>query len=461
MSDFVAPRWGTERSDAKSKGELLSKVASALGFDLFKWQQYVADVSLETNDQGNLKYKTVSVLVGRQNGKTALACARIAYQLLYPKQIVAFTAQDRSMAKNKWLEHVELILSSTLANRVSRVAYANGSECLYMENGSQYRIVTPNRKGARGLTLDLVLIDEGLTHTMEVISALQPTLATRTNGQLWILSNAGDENSTMLSHYRNLGHQETTEETRLAYFEWGPHEDKFDPLSTEVWHQAIPTLSEAGGVNLEAVAEAAQTTPPDLFSREWLNVWQSLESTQVIDLPTWEALEKPDILVGDNLCLGVDVAPNRDYATIGACSKQGAWYPVEIIDHRATVGWVHDRIVELCKKWKCPVVIDGGGPAGNLIINLEREGIQVIAIGMRDFARSCTSFYDGVQEGTVAHLGDRILQDAVLGASRRNLAESWAWARRSEIPITPLVSVTLARWGVVAAHSPIPVPAIY
>jgi len=433
-------------------------VAQALGFRLFDWQQHAADVALEHVD-GRYAYRTVGVSVGRQNGKTALAASRIALELLHDGHIVAFTAQDRNMARGKWEEHVDRIMDSSLAKRVARVTRANGQEALHMKNGAQYRVVTPNRKGARGLTIDLVVIDEALTHDMDVIAALQPTMATRDNAQLWILSNAGDSNSTMLAHYRNLGHEQTSRS--LAWLEWAPSEDKFDPLDPEVWHQAIPTLTEIHGVTLDAVEEAASTTEPELFAREWLNVWPALEAVAVIAMHDWEKLEKPDVAIGFEVVLGVDVSPQRDTATIAACGRNGAFTPVEIVDHRPHVGWLPDRLLELWQKWRAPVVIDGGAPAGSLIMELERAGVQVIPLGMRDYARACGSFYDGVVDGTVTHLGDRLLTDAVGAASKRNLAEQWAWNRRSTVNITPLVAATLARWGVVSAHQPKPKPAIF
>ena len=294
----ILPRWGTPRSKRETHAHHLARVAQALGWDLFDWQRLVADVALE-HDDGQYRYRTVGVSVGRQNGKTALAASRIALELLQPGHIVAFTAQDRGMARYLWEAHCELILESSMARRVRRVVRANGQEALIMENGSQYRIITPSRKGSRGMTTDLVVVDEALHIDMDVIAAVQPTMATKPNAQLWILSNAGDANSTMLNHYRGLGHQQRdSDDGRLAWFEWAPAQDKIDAFDEAVWRQAIPTLAEAGGVNLDAVAEAAETTAPELFAREWLNVWPHIGAVAVIDMHDWEKLERPDVHLG-------------------------------------------------------------------------------------------------------------------------------------------------------------------
>lgn len=454
-------RWATARTDAETYGGHLAQVAEALGWDLFQWQRQVADVALE-HVGGQYRYRTVGASVGRQNGKTALAASRIAYELLKPGHVVAFTAQNRGMARYLWEAHTELIIGSSLGKRVKRIIRANGQEALIMHNGAQYRVVTPNRKGSRGLTCDLVVIDEALHIGMDVVAALQPTMATRPNAQFWILSNAGDSDSVMLAHYRNLGHEQRDgDDGRLCWMEWAPTEDKIDPLDREVWYQAIPTLSEEQGVTVQAVAEAAETTAADMFAREWLNVWPAAEAIAVIEMADWLNLERTDILLGEHVVLGVDISPNRDSAAIAVSGLSGAFTPVEIIDHRYHVGWVEGRLIELCKKWRAGVVIDGGSPAGTLIPVVEQAGINVTALGMRDYARACGSFYDGVQEKTVAHLGDRLLNDAVGAATKRRLSDQWAWNRRSTVDITPLVAATLARWGCVSGTQKTARPAVF
>ena len=82
-------------------------------------------------------------------------------------------------------------MGTPFKKRIKKYVRANGQEALYMNNGSSYRVVTPNSTGARGLTVDLACIDEALTHDLRLVSAIQPTMATKPSAQLWITSNAG------------------------------------------------------------------------------------------------------------------------------------------------------------------------------------------------------------------------------------------------------------------------------
>jgi phage terminase large subunit-like protein len=445
---LVAPRWASKRNKKlKTRGDELARLAEAMGFSLFPWQKYVVDVAMELLKE-TYKYRTVGVAVGRQNGKSSLVAARIAYEAIFPKHRIAYTAQDRQMARTKWEEHTEIILASPFRNKVKRVVRTNGNEHIVFTNGSTYQITTPNNKGGRGSSLDLVVIDEALTHEMELIAALQPTLATKKNGQLWILSNAGDERSTLLAHFRNLGHSGLQDKSaRLAWFEWAPHQDKFDYMDEEVWRQAIPSLGLENGVTIQAVREAANQSP-EIFTREWLNVWAAKEVTQVIETHLWDELVRSDIIIGAQVVLGADASRERDKAAICAAGSVSGINPVEIVDMRDGVAWMLPRLIEVAKKWKAPVVIDTGSPAASLIGHLEMEGVRVIPIGLHEYARACGVFYDAVQARTVCHLGDDAMREAVVGSSKRPLGDAWAWSRRSSQNITPLIAATLAHYGV-------------
>jgi hypothetical protein len=44
-----------------------------------------------------------------------------------------------------------------------------------------------------------------------------------------------------------------------------------------------------------------------------------------------------------------------------------------------------------------------------------------------------------------------VLNSAVAAARKRALGDAWAWARKVGGDVSPLVAVTLARWGLVKA----------
>ena len=395
---------------------MLQRVAENLGFELFEWQKEVSNTALELDDNGNFFYRTCGATVGRQNGKTTLLVFRIALELLKPGTMTIYTSQDRNQARHKFDEHVELLMGTPFKKRIKKYVRANGQEALYMNNGSSYRVVTPNSTVARGLSVDLACIDEALTHDLRLVSAIQPTMATKPSAQLWITSNAGGPYSTLLQHYRKLGHEKSP---ALCWHEWTPYEDNFDMFDENVWYEAIPTLGEEAGVTLPAVQEAVQTTDPQIFAQEWLNVWPSLVTQTVIDADKWDKLIRHDVQIQNYMVFGVDVSPDRDRASIGAAGINGAFTALEVIESENRIGWLKDRILELHVKWRMPFVIDSGAAASSLIGELEAEGVSIIPINMRQYGQACGSFYDAVEEGTIAHLGDIRSQPAIEGATTR------------------------------------------
>jgi hypothetical protein len=95
------------------------------------------------------------------------------------------------------------------------------------------------------------------------------------------------------------------------------------------------------------------------------------------------------------------------------------------------------------------VPVDKGSPAGALIPALEQMGVAVNVIGASEQAQGCGALVDAVQAGTRPASRTPELDSSIKGAAKRALGEAWAWSRKSsDVDISPLVSVTLAFWGI-------------
>lgn len=469
MSLLVAedrlPRWGTPRRlERPTHGPLVGKVANLLGWEPHPWQGLVSDVSMEYDPLTKVPfYRTVGVAVARQNGKTMLVCARIALQLIIPRQTVAYTAQDRNLARFKWAEHVELLMSTPFADRVKRVSRINGSEILIMDNGSQYMIVTPDEKKAgRSLSLDLGIIDEAFAqNSMGLIGALGPTMAARPHAQLWVLSNAGTFESVLWRHYTDTGRAQIHNPlASLCWMEWAA-QDNADLLDRQAWLDANPSLDLPHGVSSTALASAAlDGMDEESFRREHFNQWTDLSQLTGIDPVTWAACRDDDLRPAKELHLSLDFTPERDRGCLVAAGDEGGKTPIEVIEQTSDLERLVQRTIEVALRWNAPVVLDRGSPAGSAIPLLEQKGVTVRVISLPDFAKACGDFHDAAVHARLSHRGDYRLTDAVAGATKRSVGDSWIWRRRGTADISPLVASTLARWGVVSAPEPL-VPAVY
>jgi hypothetical protein len=420
-------------------------IAHYLGYDLMPWQRLVHDVAGEYDPTVGFIRRTCVVVVGRQNGKTSgIALPRLAYALLTPRAISVYTAQDRNLARMKWEEHVEELMATPFKRAVAKVVRRNGSECLVMKNGARYMIVTPSKRGGRGLTrVALAVIDEGMTHPdMAVVASIQPTMATVPYAQLLVMSNAGDDGSMMLAHYRDLGRAGAG---GVAYFEWSPQTDDPDPSWPSVWFDAIPSLGRPHGVTLPAVREAQQTLDARTFAQEWLNVWQTGAGAPLIDPATFDALARVELELDGRPVVAYDVSPDRTRAAVAAATRDySGRVLVTVVDARPGTAWVVD-----CIRALDPDRVLADTVAGDLAAaQLGEYGIPVELVGGLDVARACATFVDVIAAGALTHHAQPALVDAIAGAVTRPFGDAWAWSRRlSSVDVTPLVAATLATWG--------------
>ena len=473
------PRIGTpRRTERDTLGSFVQHIGAMLGFTFHEWQTHLSDVSCELVQrdkvgpgQSALRFAALDVgaLVGRQSGKTAWCVARIAAQCLLPsfpnvaemvgldriqKQHVAYTAQARLNAVAKWNEHVAIMMEcEPIANQISYVKRSNGNECVFFKNGSTYRPITPNRQGARGLTLDVCIVDEALTHPLWLLPVLRPMLSQRNSAtgcigaQFIVLSNAGDDDSEMLNRLQDLGTESIgREDARRVWMEWSmaPEDDPFDEA---VWLRTMPTINQPDGIDIDFLRQEAETLQEDQFAREYLCRRSVASRNQIISTELWQELYRTDVIVPmDNIALGLDVRMDRMGATIVACGPVDHYLPIEVVDARQGLDWVLDRVCEVAARWNAVVALDVAGPAANLIPSLAARGVALELLQAPQVTAAAASFYDACMSKRITHINDHRLNDAVAGASRRAVGDRWAFDRKGFADISPLVAASFATW---------------
>jgi hypothetical protein len=414
---------------------------------LFPWQELVADVAGEYHLETKIPvYRTVGVSVSRQNGKTTIVCARIARQLIAPRQTVGYTAQDRGLARTKWDEHVSILMDTPFAERVERVDRTNHREML--------------------VSIDLAVVDEAHAHeTMGVVSAIQPAMAARPHAQIWLLSNAGDSRSVLWRHYTDVGRIEVDNPaSTMAWFEWSPSDPDADDVqfNRAAWQEGNPSLGLPGGVLETALSDGALTMDRPTFLREHLNVWADSSALVGIDAVVWAASRIDDQVPTEKLAFGLDFTPERDRGALAVAGQVGdgpeAITPIELVESSSDLERIVQRAAQVANDWNGLIIIDRGSPAASAVPALERltwdEATlthRVRLIPMTELVRACGEFHDAALHARISHRGDYRLTDAVVAATKRRVGEAWCWQRRGHADISPLVAATLGRWGVLTA----------
>jgi hypothetical protein len=197
------------------------------------------------------------------------------------------------------------------------------------------------------------------------------------------------------------------------------------------------------------------------FSRAYLNR-RAASGRSVIHVSDWLACRDAFSQVSGRPCFAVDTTPDRSHTSVAVAGwRDEKKVHVEVVEHRPGTEWVVERVGQLVQRHGAmPVVIDPASPAASLLVDLAHAAVPTLAIGAREYASGCGHFFDAICAHNVAHLGQPILDSAVASARKRSLGDAWAWARKTGGDISPLVAVTLARWGLVNARDEL-VPRVF
>jgi hypothetical protein len=415
-----------------------------------------------------LAYREVDLTTPRQSGKTTLELAVLVHCCrTWARSRALYSAQDRIHARLKWEDdHVATLERSPFAGEF-KVRYQRGDEAIRWHNGSRHGITAPGEKAGHSDVLDLAVADEawGLEDS-RLEQGLSPTMVTRPQPQLWVVSTAGTHRSGYLRGKVDAGRARvgTGHRSTVAYFEWSAPEGS-DPGDPTTWWATMPALGHT--VREDTIAAEFERLDLADFCRAYLNWWpgEIPADWQVISEADWLHLADPASTAVDPVAFAADVTPDRSAAAIAVAGRRpdGLGH-AEVVDHRPGTGWVVGRLVELAAKWApCAIVIDDTGPAASLVAPLEAAELEVLKPSTRARAAADSGLYDAVAEGSLRYVPRPALDAAVAGAAKRPLGDSWAWARRGlSVDICPLVAVSLARWGhATRAHLHNREPSIY
>jgi hypothetical protein len=190
--------------------DVIDFALDVLGIMLLPWQRAALIRMLELNADGSLRFRTVVVLVARQNGKSTLAQILTIWLLcIWGWPLILGTAQDLDVAETLWEEVVDIVQGDEeLAGLVDGVVKVNGKKALNLTTGSKYKVKAANRRAGRGLSGNLVLLDELREHqTWDAWGAITKTTMARAEALILALSNAGDVTSRVLRYLRLMAHR--------------------------------------------------------------------------------------------------------------------------------------------------------------------------------------------------------------------------------------------------------------
>lgn len=440
---------------------LIEFARDVLGMELLPWQQWLAIHALELLPDGTFRFRTVLLLVARQNGKSTFLQV-LALYFLYVRgvSLVIGTAQNLDIAEEVWQGAVDIAQDvPDLAAEIERVTMVNGKKALELRHGERYKVQAANRRGGRGLSGDLVMLDELREHqTWAAWGAVTKTTLARLLAQVWAASNAGDASSVVLHHLRVLAHlalgdpdeigqdvptpAEAGEvDDSLGIFEWSapPGCALDDPAGIA---QANPSLGHT--ISRRAILSALRTDPEAVYRTEVLCQWVERITQAAIDPDLFGTLADPQAERGPST-FAVATAPDRSWSAIfAAWRRPDGNVQVAQVDYRPTTTWVTERVEKLRAEWGGRVLVDTA--SRGLVADAEEPS-------QADQAKAHNAFSDAVTAGTVRHRNEAALNTSVRAARWRPLGDTRVLDRKGAADISPLIAAALALHGLTSAPS--------
>lgn len=453
-----------------------------LGFKLLPWQRWFFIHALECNEDGSFRFRRIVLLVARQNGKSTVAQVFVLWALfVLGVGLVLGTAQSLDTSEETWDGAVRMVEGcEELAPLLDKVVRVNGKKEMRVDGWHRYKVAAASRRGGRGKTGDVVLMDELREHlTWEAWGAVTKTTNARPNALILCMSNAGDAYSVVLRHLRYMAHlalgdpdgwcasvgdsspedgEDAGADDTLGIFEWSapPACSKWD---RDGWRQANPSLGHT--ITERVIASDAATDQERIFRTEDLCQWVETIREEPFPEGAWDAGtdEASRIAEESPLAFGIDVSGDRAHAAIAVAGwRRDGRIHVEVVAYRTGTTWPLTWIAERAPKYR-PMRIawqKRGAPVSSMADELRAvRGIEPVEVEGRDLAAWCGRLWDGVaacledsesDSTPVVHVPQPALDMAARTAATKPLGDSaWVFDRsKSPEDCSPLMACAMA-----------------
>jgi len=459
--------------------EFLERV---MGWQLIPYQQWLYVHALEKDAAGiGFRYRTLLVLIARQNGKTQWLKGLGLWKLyLDGAQEVLITAQNLDLAEKTLAQVVADVKACPLTRKeFRRYSQTNGKHRLYLkpvpgcEDPRHWSTTPTTRKGGRSMSVDLAMLDELREHqNWQGWNAITPTTKARARSLIVGASNAGDVTSVVLRSLRTAAMEKIvaglTADTQIGFFEWSvPDEVEFtDP---QYWPQANPGMGYLPGHTMRDMHGVLEEMADNIagFQTEYLCMWVSTLEPGILPVEQWRATtdaeSRRDLDAPVWASLDVNFERTTAYVGVAADRADGRLHTEVVAAARGTdwvIGWFVDP-VRLVADPEGPIMVDGrsfrsrfagvvvqarGAPASGLIEGLAAVGVPVVELGGPDLTKAYGDFYDLLVQQRVAHRPSPALDEAAQVAQARPLGDAWVMDRKKN-DCSAVIAVVQAAWG--------------
>jgi len=442
---------GCALNSKTSKGfEAVKFSEDVLKFPLLPWQRWLFIHMLELTPDGSFRFRTVLTLIARQNGKTkCLMVLALYFMYMGHAQLVLGAAQSLDISRESWRAAVDMAQSvPELAEEIRQVMRSTVEYSLVLDSGARYRITAANDKAGRGLSVDLLILDELRTYKdTNAWAALSNTTMARPNSIIVGISNAGDDQSVVLNELRAQAIAGL--DPSMGLFEWSaPDGCALDDRNA--WAQANPGLGHT--ITEQKLRSAMLTQRPADYKTENLCMRvASLDSA--VDPEAWRACADSSVSLEHhlaNMVMAVDVAMDSGHVTAAAAvALEDGTVLGEIFEQWPSVDAFRSAFPRVAQHYKPRACAwFPSGPAAVVGAELKAQHLRTIGAPVfdpkdappdapgvvpftgADASAACQTLASLVVDRKFKHSDDPLLNAHIAGSIRRDMGDGWRFARR-------------------------------
>lgn len=468
MLGSVEPRLWTpplrELTPATSYGFAVVDFArDVLEAPLDPWQEWCVIHGGELLPDGRPRFRTLLILVARQNGKTHLLVVLTLFWLFVEladldDALVLGTSTKLDYAQESWEKACKMARRvpelDALIPKKGGIRRANGEQVLRIESGGRYKIAASNAEGGRSLTIHRLVLDElRQHHDYSAWDASVPATNAVRHGQVIGISNAGGERSVVLNETRQAALAyiaDGTGDERLGLFEYSAP-DGASPIDPVALAQANPQYGRRIDPDalLAAGARALAAGGEQLTGFRTEIMCQRVKLLDpAIDPEAWDACRVDGTLddVRQRVALCIDVSLDGLHATLAAAAVLDdgtvrvepvqAWAGLDATRQlRAQLPELVHRIRPRALGWfpAGPAAAVAAGlaerKAGALPGRWPPAGVDVAEL-RGEVTAVCMGLVEQVTARQLVHAGDPLLDDQVGWTEKHWQGDAWRFARR-------------------------------
>jgi phage terminase large subunit-like protein len=437
----IRPRLHTPFVGGVSKVDQVIELAELIGQPLLEWQKLILTDMLAVDENGMFVKKSSLFICARQSGKSHMLRMRaLAGLFCFNEQNILIMSSQRQMASKSLemiagiIERHDFLLAQVKGGTIER-AYrrTNGNERIILETGAEIKVVAATIDSSRGLTADMVWIDELRDVGVEALDASKSTTLTRANSQRFYTSNAGHKLSTVLNEMRERSLNKPPKS--VGYYEYSAP-DNCDIWDRDAWAMANPSLGTL--ITETAIEEIISTSTYAAAMTETLCKWVGTETSPWTP-GSWEDCADTEMVMAPGMytMFAFDLEP---HAKRHAALMAGSILPDGRVGLSLVKTWESDRAIDefkiavdikaYCDQWLPKLVLFDKYTGQAIADRLHNSGVKVEDCSGVQFYNACSVFKDCIDNKRVVHGDQPGLNEAMDNVAAKSNDSSWRIIRK-------------------------------